>query len=214
MYVHREDATTLQVERPVFFAEGGRRARAVRAGVLLFAALATAWLAALIAGALGFGALPRLPVARVGFVLGRTHTAPGRTDAALRRLHSAPGRPHTSRSPARTPTAAQLDADSKPTSPSVKSRPRTADPSHVRRPQPQPASASQQDPAPVVRGHGAAVGQRTGRAAGLNRRTPTTSMPPPLGRRRHPTTGPVAQPPVSPVRNIPAESPGTHGRGR
>ena len=53
-------------DRPVFVAEHRRRERAVRAVLVLLGALLLAWLVALIAGALGLGSLPPLPVSGGG----------------------------------------------------------------------------------------------------------------------------------------------------
>jgi hypothetical protein len=53
-------------EKPVFVAEDGRRQATLRFGALVVAALMGAWLIALIAGALGFGRLPVLPLPSVG----------------------------------------------------------------------------------------------------------------------------------------------------
>jgi hypothetical protein len=53
-------------DRPVFVAEHRRRERAVRAALVLLGALLLAWLVALIAGALGLGSLPPLPVSGAG----------------------------------------------------------------------------------------------------------------------------------------------------
>jgi len=55
-----------RADRPVFVAEHRRRERAVRAALVLLGALLLAWLVALIAGALGLGSLPPLPVSAGG----------------------------------------------------------------------------------------------------------------------------------------------------
>jgi hypothetical protein len=55
-----------RADRSVFVAEHGRRERAVRAALVLLGALLLAWLVALIAGALGLGSLPPLPVSGGG----------------------------------------------------------------------------------------------------------------------------------------------------
>jgi hypothetical protein len=53
-----EQWTATGRERPVFLDEHGRRRRWVQAGGALTGGAATLWLAGLIAGAVGFGALP------------------------------------------------------------------------------------------------------------------------------------------------------------
>jgi hypothetical protein len=55
-----------RADRPVFVAEHRRRERAVRAALVLLGALLLVWLVALIAGALGLGSLPPLPVSGGG----------------------------------------------------------------------------------------------------------------------------------------------------
>jgi hypothetical protein len=51
---------------PVFASPDGRRARALRRAGMIAAALATLWLVALVAGAIGIGRLPGLAFPRVG----------------------------------------------------------------------------------------------------------------------------------------------------
>jgi hypothetical protein len=59
-------AQDLPSERPVFFAEDGRRAQVLRVVVRSAAAVTGVWLIALLAGAFGFGRLPAVPLPPIG----------------------------------------------------------------------------------------------------------------------------------------------------
>jgi hypothetical protein len=67
-------------EKPIFVSESGRRRRALRWVGVAFAVLTAGWLVALVAGAVGLGSLPAIPLPHVG-AIGRTshpstHPAP------------------------------------------------------------------------------------------------------------------------------------------
>jgi hypothetical protein len=80
----REAAPAVAGERPVFVARGPYRTRLVLAAGVALAALASLWLLALLAGALGLGRLPVVPLPHVGR-LGDAHSTPARKSTAPRK---------------------------------------------------------------------------------------------------------------------------------
>lgn len=77
-------------ERPIFLDEHGRRRRWVLLAGAVVASASALWLAALVAGAIGFSTLPRVGAVRVGAAAGRlpielteTHVARPRARARL-----------------------------------------------------------------------------------------------------------------------------------
>jgi hypothetical protein len=88
-------------DQPVFVAEHRWRERSVRAVLALLAALLVVWLLALIAGALGLGSLPPLPISTggdTGSASSRSEPPAGHPGVAPGKGTAPPGSPATSRS--------------------------------------------------------------------------------------------------------------------
>src|SRR5438094_6947620 len=76
-------------ERPVFVADGGRRAAILRCISIAAAGLTAAWLVALLTGAFGFGRLPAVPFPPIGALHEHAGGAPSR-GSSKRSQHDPP----------------------------------------------------------------------------------------------------------------------------
>jgi hypothetical protein len=116
----REAALAVADERSVFVARSPYRTRLVLAAGVALAALASLWLLALLAGALGLGRLPVVPLPHVGR-LGDANSTPPRRSTAPRKPSD---RPKRVGSPIRADSepGARAAPRSRKTAPSVRGR--------------------------------------------------------------------------------------------
>lgn len=198
---------------PVFTSPNGRRDRAVRVGACVLGALTLIWLAALVAGALGMGRLPGVPLPDVGRI-GSKDADPGAAPRQARSgtgSHKGPEAEQSSQGPlARTAGKSRRPGRGATAGPrhQATGREQSGPPNPVRSHTPTvqlgvrtPASSSAPQPAPVATAPGtptAVTPGKSGAAPGASHRPSADTA---LG--SAPATGKKDPPPAAPVRRLP-----------
>lgn len=132
-------------ERPVFQAGGDRRARLFTAAARGAGVLMALWLIALVAGALGFGTLPGVPLPEVG-AIGKDSSEPGRSGGPAPLQESAPAVPAPTGASAREGDGPTESPAESPAPPSRSDRAGASDGSATDPAEPAPPTRSRRAP--------------------------------------------------------------------